>query len=233
MKNTDETAKWTKRYQTALRRYLQQEMPSNLKPALKLGQEAAALNLDIPSLARIHKKTLTGLKPNGESVATRKSWGDKAQLFFTETVVPIEKKHESSMTSAARLQRMNKILQKRRAESKNSALLLEQSVIKRQKAEAALDMSEKKLLKLGKESSQLNALLRKKTHEILKTQEQEKQKNNLLLLNEVAQALLAIDIRLLGLKKSTENNTRKFSKELDDTQRMMRESLATIKGILL
>ena len=139
----------------------------------------------------------------------------------------MKSKSETSIT------RMNKTLQKRKAESKASARLLKQSVINRQKSEAALDMSGKNLLKLKKESSQLNALLRKKTHEILKTQEQEKQKNNLLLQNEVAQALLAIDIRLLGLKKSAENNALNFSKELDDTQRMVRESLATIKGILL
>lgn len=233
MKNTVETAKWTKRYKTALHRYLKTDSHASLKPALKLGKDAVALDLDTLSLARIHKKALTALESAENSAETRKCSVGQAQRFFAETVVPIEKTHCASLKAAARVQRMKKTLQRRKTESAASTLLLEQSVIKRQKAEATLDISGKNHRQLIKESKFLQDRLREKTCEILTMQENKKKKISLELQNEVAQTLLAIDLRLLALNTSVEANTHKISKELDDTQQMVRESLTKIDGMNL
>jgi len=230
MKNIAETVRWTRRYQTALRRYLKQEGPVSLKPALKLGKEAAALGLKTLDLALIHKKALTGLGPDDDSVRTQEQWEEQAKRFFGETITPIEKTHGVSLKAAARVHEVTQVLHTREDDLTASSKLLKQSSIQRRKAEAALDRSEKNRRKLDTESKILNALLRKKTREILMMQEKKSRQTSLLLRNEIAQTLLALDLRLLALKKSVDASTQKMSKELDDTQQMVRESQTKIGG---
>jgi signal transduction histidine kinase len=224
MKNTTETAQWTIRYQTALRRYLKREMPSDLQQALKLGKEASALNLETLDLALIHKNALTGLEPDDNSDKTRKQWAEQAKRFFAETVTPIEKTHEASLKAVALIHKITEELHARNADLTASVRLLNLSSVKRHKTEEALNMSKKNRRKLDRKSKILNALLRKKTREVLMMQEKINTKISLELQNEVAQTLLALHLRLLALKTSVDANTQKISKELDDTQQMVRES---------
>jgi len=233
MKIKPDTAGLAKRYQRALHRYLREASPASLKPALRLGQASVGLGLETLGLALIHKNALAAFEPAEKSARARKLRNEQAQRFFDETAVPIEKTHGASLKSAAQVQRVAQTLQRRKAESTASALLLERSVIKRQKAEKALGVSGDQRLKLAKESNHLHALLREKTRAILVEQELKRKKNSLQLQDQVAQALLAIDIRLLGLKKSAESDRRKFAKDLDETQRMVRKSLTKIKGVRL
>lgn len=56
------------------------------------------------------------------------------------------------------------------------------------------------------------------------TQEHEQQRMSLRLLDEIAHALIAIDLRLLTLKKVAGASTR-LKKEIDNTQQLLKESV--------
>ena len=49
-----------RRYQAALRRYLQQGPAASLHPAVRLGRQAVALGLETLDLAVIHEQALLG-----------------------------------------------------------------------------------------------------------------------------------------------------------------------------
>jgi hypothetical protein len=230
MTHKAQTDKWNRRYRTALRRYLAQTNPASLSAALKLGEEAAALGMETLDVALNHEKALTALEPHANPAGSGETREEQAAKFFAETIAPIEKTHGASLKTAARIHAVTLALQKRNADLKDSARRLEQSSAELKKTEAALDLSEKNRRTLDKEAKKLAALLRKTTREILTTHEKKDKKTSLHLQNEVAQTLLAIDLRLLALKASAEVNTQKISKELDDTQQMVRESHNDLQG---
>jgi len=105
---------------------------------------------------------------------------------------------------------------------------LEQSVSRREAAEAALKKSGKHRASLLKEAMRLQNSLRAQTRTILSAQEDQRHKTSLHLQDEVAQALLAINIGLLALKTSTKTSTVKLEKEIANTQRQVRASLKRI-----
>jgi len=228
-----ETVGWERRYQTALRRYLTQGVSAGLQPALRLGHQAAALGLETLALASIHEQVLASLVASGGAVKTRERVINRAKSFFAETLVPIEKRHGAAMKANVRVDQLAQALHRRTAESASSTRHLKRNIIKRQKAEAALKKSGADRAKLLRQSDRLHTLLREQTRKILSTQEKERQKTSLQLQDEVAQTLLAIDIGLLALKTAAKVNTRNFSKEIVNTQRLVRQSLKKINGVHL
>lgn len=83
---------------------------------------------------------------------------------------------------------------------------------------------------LKKNVSESTKLLREQTRQIMSDQEKERKKTSLQLQNEVAQTLLAINIGLWALKKAAQASSLDFSKELANTQRLVRESLKRVNG---
>lgn len=233
MKLKAEIDRWAQRYQTALRRHLTQGVPASLQPALRLGQQAAALGLETLDVALIHKRALTSLVPSDGSVKARERMVNRSKMFFAETLVPIEKTHGVALKAKFRVDQMAQALQRRTAESTASTRHLKRSIITRQKAESALEKSGTDRTKLLQQSDSLNTRLREQTRKILEVQEKERDKTSLQLRDEVAQTLLAINIGLLALKTSSEVNTGKFSKEIANTQRLVRESLKRVKRVRL
>ena len=233
MKTKAETARWSRLYRTVLCRYLKRKASTGLRPMQKLGREAAALGLETLDLALVHEQALTAIVASCDSGETRQRLVNRAKRFFAETIAPIEKTHDAARKADVRVNRLNLALSRRTVESAESARSLKWTIGKRQKAEAALKESGKNRTQLVKRSNSLNALLRDQTRKTLLAQETERLKTSLQLQNEVAQALLAIDIKLLALKTSVKTTTEKFSKEIANTQRMVRTSLKTVKGVRL
>lgn len=223
LKNKDEVAGWARRYQIALRRYLMQKDPAGLRAALKLGNQAVALGLDTLGLAMLHHKALASLVLPMDSVVTVAQSENQAKRFFAEMLIPVEKASSASLKTIARVHQVTEALRKCKAESKASARHLERNIAKRQKAEAALELSGKACLKLVEESNSLSALLHEETRKKLVMQEKQRKESSLHLQNVVAQSLVAIDLKLLALKISSELNAEKLSKELDDTERLVRK----------
>ncbi|MDD2598821.1 MAG: hypothetical protein PHO37_06310 [Kiritimatiellae bacterium] len=223
VKNIKEEAKWARCYQAALRRYLLQKEPADLLAALELGEQAVALGLETLSLARHHKKALASLVLPLDSASTLAAQEEQARQFFAEMLIPVERTSETSLRLIARVHEVSEALRKCKEASSASASLLEESVVQRQEAEAALELSGRTCEKLVEEANSLNALLRDQTHERLVIQEKKRKAHSLHLQDVVAQSLLALDLKLLALQKSVEVNTEKLSNELDETERMVRE----------
>ena len=109
-------------------------------------------------------------------------------------------------------------------ESSASTRYLERGIAKRQAVEAALKKSGKRHARLLAELHRLQKHLRDLTHTLLSTQEGERQKTSRQLHDDMAQALIAIDLRLLTLKKVARTSTASIKEEIDNTQRLVRES---------
>jgi len=233
MKIKAETAGWSQRYQAALRRHLKKGTALSLQSALKLGRQAAALGLETLDLALVHEKALPSLLPSDGTAMNRKRLIGVAKRFFAETIVPIEKTHDAALKAGAHVSQLTQELHKRTVESATSDRILTRSVVKRQAAEAALEKSGEDRARLLQTSARLHTQLRQQTHKILAAQEKERQTTSLQLQDEVAQALLAINLRLLALKTSSKANTQNFSKEIANTQRLVRESLKKVSGVRL
>jgi len=231
IKMKTETTRWARRYLTALRRYLAQGASASLQPALRLGQQASALGLETLALALIHEQALAALVASDGSVKTRERVVNRAKSFFAETLVPIEKTHGAAMKANVRTNQLTQALHRRTAESASSVRHLKRNIIKRQRAEEALKKSGSDRTKLLRQSHSLHTLLREQMRKIISTQEKERKKTSLQLQDEVAQTLLAINIGLLALKTSAKANTRKISKEITNTQHLVRESIKRVNGM--
>ena len=226
-----ETAGWSRRYQTALSRHLERGSEASPKPALGLGRRAAALGLETLDVAVIHEKAVMTLVHPGGASRARKRTIERANVFFTETIVPIEKTHRAALKADVRVNQLTQTLRRRTAESSASTRHLEQGIAERQAAEAALKKSGKHHIRLLQESGRLQTRLRDQTRDILSAQEDGREKASRQLHDEIAQILLAINLRLLTVKTSARGNTDSLAKKIAETQRVVQESAKTIKRL--
>jgi len=214
VKINTKTAKWSGRYQAALRKYFEQRPGASLQPALGLGRQMAALGLETLDLARFHKQALIALLSPNDSSKTRQRMIKRAKRFFAETIVPIEKTHRAALKADVRVHQLTKTLRRRTVESSASTRYLERGIAKRQSVEAALKKSGKRHARLLAELHRLQKHLRDLTHTLLLTQEDERQKTSHQLHDDMAQSLIAIDLRLLMLKKAAKTSRRASRKKL-------------------
>jgi len=79
-----------------------------------------------------------------------------------------------------------------------------------------------------KESLQLQKGLRQMAHRNLSAQEQERLTLSHQLQDEIAQTLLGINVRLLGLKTAASGGATNLTKEIASAQRLVKESVRSI-----
>ena len=228
MKMDAETADWSRRYQTALSRYLKQGSAASRLPALRLGRQAVALGLETLDIALFHEQAQLSPVSLGGPAVPQQNRCERAKEFFAETLVPVEKTHSAALKAAVRVDQLTRALYQRTLEASASTRHLAQSITQREAAEASLRKSGKDCTKLVQESNSLLTRLRNQTGKILSAQEEERQKTSRQLQDEIAQTLLAINIGLLALKTSAKANTEKLEKEIASTQRLVRESVKRI-----
>lgn len=85
----------SQRYVAALRRHLKRGPRASLQPAARLGQQAAALGLETPGLARIHRRALAILTlSHGERGRIQ-----QARIFFIEAVIPVVQTQRAALES--------------------------------------------------------------------------------------------------------------------------------------
>jgi signal transduction histidine kinase len=228
VKINTETAKYFRRYQAALRKHLKQGPGASLQPALSLGSRIAALGLETLDLSRFHEQALMALLSPSDSSGARQRMIKRAKLFFAEAIVPIEKTHRAALKADVCVHQLTKTLRRRTVESSASTRYLERGIAKRQSVEAALKKSGKRHTKLLAELHRLQKQLRDLTRTSLLAQEDERQESSSQLHDDMAQALIAIDLRLLMLKKSARTSTANLRKEIDKTQQLVKKSVKRI-----
>lgn len=222
--NADITSRWSRNYRTALRKHIEHGPGASLQPALRLGRQAVALGFETLDLARIHRQALMALAAPCGSSKTRQRKIERANRFFDETIVPIEKTHRAALKANIRMHQLAKALRRRTAAASASTRHLQLGFAQRQAAEAALKKSRTQYTKLLTDAHRLQRHLRHLTHTSLSAQEDERQNASRHLHDEIAQTLLAINLRLLLLKTSNKNNTENLKKDIAKTQLMVRES---------
>jgi len=183
------------------------------------------MGLETLDVAKIHERALAAMEASSSSDGIIK----RAELFFKEAITPIEKIHHAALSAGIRLDRLDKELVRRNLDLAVSNRSLKQSIVRRRKVEEALKKSGGHSRKLLEESRRLQKHLQKLAHQILTAQENKRKTISRDLQDEIAQTLLGINVRLLSLKKEAALNAEGFNKEIASTQRLVDQSVKSIK----
>jgi len=217
----------SQRYVAALKKHLKQGPRASLQPALGLGRQAVTLGLETLKLARIHEQALVALELSNSKNGLNK----RAEIFFTEAIVPIVETHRAARQSKIDLNQLNETLSRRTVELAITNRQLQRGIIRRKSVEAALKESGVHYSKLLKDSLQLQEGLRQLTHRVLAVQEDERKKISSELQDEIAQTLLGINVRLLSLKQEARSNTKGLKNESASTQRLVVNSAKSVRRV--
>jgi len=220
-----EQVRWSRRYKAAVRRYLRPEKSGGLPAAANLGRQATALGLETLDVARVHEQALITMTPPADepgNVGCERL--ERADSFFKETVVPIEATHRAARKADSRIDRLTRTLRQRTAESSASDEQLEQAIARREAVEASAEARAVRHDKLLAEAQRIQKRLRDEMRGILSQRESERKRLGGQLRNEIAQALLAIDLSLLALRTSGRVNTDEIEKGIAEAERILQES---------
>jgi signal transduction histidine kinase len=185
-----------------------------------------ALGLETLDVAKIHDKVLAAVEGSSRDGVLR-----RAEIFFTEVIAPIEKTHDASLKANARLNRLREALDRRTASLARINRSLRRGVARRKTAEKNLGASSGQSKKLWEESRNLQRQLRQLAHRILSAQENKRKKISHELQDEIAQILVAINVRLLSLKKGATARAEDLRKEIASTRRLVNISVKRIRDL--
>jgi signal transduction histidine kinase len=197
-----------------LRKYLKQRSRPSLLAAHELGRAAVAVGLETLNLARIHELALAALLLPNNSTNSRGGMMKQAKVFFAEAITPIEKTHRTARKARIHLSQLNETLNQRTVALAATNRQLKDAIVTRHALEATFKKGEQQYTDLLKESHQVQEQLRHLTHQLLSAQEEERKETSRELRDEIAQTLLAIDVRLVTLKKEVTLNTKDLEKEM-------------------
>jgi signal transduction histidine kinase len=214
----------SRRYRTSLRKHLKQGPRASLRPARGLGRQAVAIGLETLDLARIHAEALATI----EASSSRDGIIERAEIFFTEAITPIEETHRAAIKANLRLSQLKKRLGRRTMDLAASNRSLKQGIAQRKTVEESLKKTGAHSKKLLKESFALQNHLQHLTHQILSTQEDKRKEISRELQDEIAQTLLGINVRLLTLKREAAVNAKGLQKEIAITQRLVDMSVKSL-----
>jgi len=215
-------------YLAALRTHLEQGHQTSLLPAHELGIEAVNAGLETLDLAKVHHQALDALILPDCPPSTSDEMTLRAQVFFTEANVPIEKTHPSALDADAGLRQLQERLGQRTLDLAHSNRDLQQGITERISAETALEDSERASSQLLRESRLLEQQLKGMTRNIMSADEAERKKMSLQLHDDIGQTLLSIHVRLLTLKTQMVTRDAGIAQEIATTQRLVEEAVKTI-----
>lgn len=215
------------RYLEALRTYLEENPQASLQVAHGLGVQAADMGLETLDMAKMHESAIATLAVPG-SCPTRDDMNRRAETFFTEAILPIEKTHSAALADNKELLQVVSALDQRTLELASSNRELQEGITERKTAEAALKTSAEHSAELLRESRLLEAQLQDIARKILSANEEERKKMSHQLQDEIAQTLLGIHVRMIALKKEAADNHAGLSEEIAITQLLVEESVTTI-----
>jgi signal transduction histidine kinase len=215
----------SQQYVTALKKHLKQGPRASLESARGLGRRAVAIGLETLDVARMHEGALATLAGSSRKDGIIK----RAEIFFAEAIIPIEKTHRAALEANLQLGQLNKTLGRRTVDLAASNRSLKQGIARRKSAEQALKKSGERSNKLLEESRRLQKHLQHLTHRILSAHEDKRRKISHDLQDEIAQTLLGINIRLLALKKEAGLNAEGLQNEIASTRRLVDKSVEGIK----
>lgn len=219
-------------YLAALRAYLKDEVATDFRLAHELGSQAVVNDMEILALARIHDAAFEALPPPDACSAERELLSIRASRFFTEAILPIENTHPSALDARVELDQATDQLQQHTLALEDSNREIQQQITTRQHAEAALKTSQKSVGQEQAESLLLEQQLQEIVRKILCANEEQRAKMSKVLQHEIAQALLAIKIKLLALQSEVSAKQLSLSQEINTTNWLAETSAKTLSQLI-
>jgi signal transduction histidine kinase len=220
-----ELTRLSRRYASALRKHLKEGPQASLHPARGLGRQAVSLGLETLDVAKIHEGALANL----EASSSRDGIIERAEIFFSEAITPIERTHRAALKANTHLLQVHKRLDRRTMDLAARNRSLKQGIVQRKAVESALRKSSDHSKELLKESQHLQQHLQHLAHQIMSAHEDNRRKISQDLRDEIAQTLLGINVRLMALKKDAGVNAESLQKEIASTQRIVDKSMKSIR----
>jgi len=212
-------------YQLELQQQLAQGVATDLESARELGRYAMTLGLETLDMARIHEIALVSLVLPTYSASASNSLMGRAGQFFAEAITPIEQTHRGAREANAHLSQIVKTLSQRTLELANSVAELKREILQRQAVEESLRASEMISVKLLEKSKHLQEELRSLSRQLLFVQEEERRKISRELHDVIAQTLTGINVRLAGLKATSNTTSSDLHNQITSTQLLVEKSV--------
>lgn len=217
------------RYRAALHRYLDKGSAAQLRAALTLGRQALKSGLGTLDLALIHEQAVLEDALALKISPTRRARNiQRAGVFFAEAMLPLEETHRAAREVNARLNELNRELNKHTRTLAASNTKLKKEIIKRKAVEATLRKSRQDAVQSLQESRRMQEQLRLLSRRVLSAQEDERKRISRELHDVVAQMLTGINIRLATLKSEAALSTKDFGRKISRTQRLVEESVDNV-----
>ncbi|MBZ5637202.1 MAG: sensor histidine kinase [Acidobacteriia bacterium] len=218
----------SRRYTAALQKHLVLKSRTNPRTARSLGTEAMEVGLDISDLVGIHERALFTLLPRRSSSGGRAGMVKLAAAFCVEALAPFEIARRAALENNGVSDRPSLTTRRRTVALAALRLRLRREIDLREAVQEALEKSERHYVQLLERSRHMQEHLRRLSHELLSSQEEERKRISRELHDEVGQILTAINVKLATLKKEATVNTTGLKGTISSTQRLVERSMKTV-----
>ncbi len=214
-------------YLSALREYQLLGSRVSLQPALELGCRAFVLGLQPLEMEWLHKRALARLKLPAVAGLSDK----RARRFLKDAMIPLVKIKRAGPQDEQRMRHLNRILDQRTAQLRTTKTQLQEGIAKRENLEMELQSKTNLLETLLRESLELQDGLKKLAHGEFTAQEKERLSLSRELVNNIAQTLLGVNVRLINLKHEAKNKGHELKHRIAGTQRAVASSVKTMRQL--
>ena len=209
-----------RRYRVALQAYMLHPTKTRLQPAQALGRLAQDAGMGLFDLARLHEDILSRMKsPQGAEPHSRKQ-ARAAENFLLEALSPFEAARRGLPEAYVKLERLGHMLKQR-----NQALV--EITARESLAAGALKASKLRYGRLSREASTLKTEVRQHAAKVILAQEEERKRVSRDLHDEIGQALVAVSVGLVLLKKHAGQH-REFQEQVTATQAVLEQSMESV-----
>lgn len=219
------------RYLAALKEHVGRNGAPGSDVPQELGRAALAAGLETLGLAKLHDRALAALLLPTRSLASRRNMTRRAEAFFAEAILPIEKTHGTALQAVAEGDQLHARLRERTQDLADSNRELQRQIAARKTSESAFKNRALASSQLLKDSLALEQNLHSIARKILSTTEDERKKMYSQLSDEIVQTLLGIKLRMMALKKVLATNDENRTKEIAKIQRLVKNSTVVVNRL--
>jgi signal transduction histidine kinase len=212
-------------YHEALTEFLANPGETTLHQAYELGRAAMNAGLGVVDVIRLHHRALLegavkgGLGRHVEAL----------ESFLLEALSPFEAAYRGFRDARQRLQQINCVLAQRNEELLDSNAHLEEEIKVRQRAEGALRESKDHYFRLFQQAHAMEQDLRELSAKVFSAQEEERKRISRELHDEIGQALAAVNVAIVMLKKQARSDP-VLETRVTEAEQLIAQMMETVHG---